>query len=50
MSNEIKKKIDEKKALPKLTKKELIKSNILRQTSIYEFMNKTKKPKKKIFI
>lgn len=48
---DVKRQIEEKKELPKFTKEEITKSDILRQTSIYEFIRKkNKKPKKKMFV
>lgn len=42
----VKNKINEKKELPKLTKKALEKSDVYKQTTIYDFI-KVKKGKKK---
>lgn len=43
----VKKDIENKKPLPKLSKEEIKQSETLRQTSIYEFLKEKKQSKKK---
>tara|TARA_R100000329_G_C7605335_1_gene214755 strand:+ start:1438 stop:1626 length:189 start_codon:yes stop_codon:yes gene_type:complete len=43
----VKKDIENKKPLPQPSKEEITKSDILRQTSIYEFLKEKKQTKKK---